>query len=265
MLDYKFRNAAKALQSWSNTKIGSIRLQLALAREVILRFDEEQERRTLAPWEANLRRTLKVRVLGLASLSRTVARQRSRLLFLAEGDVNTKYYHLQACNRSRQNRIDSLNVQGAQVVADSAMADALYAYYNDVLGSNFKRSRRIDLQAIGVPSIFLTALEHMFTEEEVWSVIAELPNDKAPGPDGFTGLLYKKAWATIKPDILNAFNAFWLQDSRSFYHLNDAYMILLKKVGNPTEIRDYRPISLIHSFGKLVTKCLARRLAGVLI
>lgn len=63
---------------------------------------------------------------------------------------------------------------------------------------------------------------------------------------------------------MNAINAFWSQDSRSFQHLNDAYMILLKKKDQPTEIRDYRPISLIHSFGKLVTKCMARRLAGVL-
>lgn len=41
-------------------------------------------------------------------------------------------------------------------------------------------------------------------------------------------------------------------------------MILLKKKPQPTEIRDYRPISLIHNFCKLVTKCLANRLATVL-
>ena len=41
-------------------------------------------------------------------------------------------------------------------------------------------------------------------------------------------------------------------------------MILLKKNEHPAEIRDYRPISLIHSFSKLITKCLANRLAGVL-
>jgi hypothetical protein len=144
------------------------------------------------------------------------------------------------------------------------MADALYNYYNGVLGTNFEHSRRIDLHAIGVPSADLAALEHLFTDEEVWTVVAELPSDRAPGPDGFTGLFYKRAWPTIKPDIMNAINAFWAQDSRSFYHLNDAYMILLKKKDNPAEIRDYRPISLFHSFGKLVTKCMARRLSGVL-
>jgi hypothetical protein len=83
------------------------------------------------------------------------------------------------------------------------------------------------------------------TEDEVRSVIANLPNDKAPGPDGFTGLFYKKAWGTIKMDVMNAFNAFWLLDFRSFNHLNDAYMILLKKKEHPAEIRDYRPISLM--------------------
>jgi hypothetical protein len=100
----------------------------------------------------------------------------------------------------------------------------------------------------------------MFTEEEVHAVIMDLPNDKAPSLDGFTGLFYKKTWEIIKVDIMNAFNAFWSQDSRSFNHLNDAYMILLKKKEHSVEIHDYRPISLIHSFGKLVTKCLARHL-----
>jgi hypothetical protein len=69
----------------------------------------------------------------------------------------------------------------------------------------------------------------LFSEDEVWEVIKELPNDKAPGPDGFTGIFYKLAWDVIKPEIMNAFNAFWSQDSRSFHHLNDAYTILLKK------------------------------------
>ena len=229
VLDHKLRNVAKALRRWSNTKIGSVRLQLAMPREVIQRFDDEQESRTLLPWEAELRKDLKLRVLGLASLARTIARQHSRLLFLAEGDASMKFYHLQACHRNRKNRIDALRVQGTDVVSDAAMADALYDYYISILGANFERSRRFGLQTLGVPQIARPELEHLFTEEEVRSVIANLPNDKAPGPDGFTGLFYKKAWGTIKMDVMNAFNAFWSLDCRSFNHLNDAYMILLKK------------------------------------
>ena len=68
----------------------------------------------------------------------------------------------------------------------------------------------------------------------------------------------------IKIDVLNAFNAFWANDFRSLNHLNDAHVILLRKKEQPELIRDFRPISLIHSFGKLVTKCMANRLAEVL-
>jgi hypothetical protein len=47
------------------------------------------------------------------------------------------------------------------------MAQALYDYFNSVLGSNFDRSRMIDLEASGIPTEDLGALEVMFTEAEV--------------------------------------------------------------------------------------------------
>jgi hypothetical protein len=227
-------------------------------REVILRFDSEQELRDLQPWERDLRRSLKLKVLGLASLSRTIA-QRSRISYLAEGDANTRFFHLQACHR-----IEALRVQGTQLVTDHSMAHALYEFYKAILGSCFERSRRVDFLAIGVPSAQLDHLENLFSEEEVWSVIKEMPSDKAPGPDGFSGRFYKLTWGIIKGDVMNSVNAFWSQDFRSFHHLNEAFMVLLKKREQPEEIRDFRPISLIHSFGKLITKCLAYRLAPLL-
>jgi hypothetical protein len=264
VLDIKLRYTARALQSWSNSRIGSVRFQLALAREVVLRLDEAQEVRTLSLRESALRKAFKLRSLSLASLARTMARQRSRLLFLAEGDANTRFFNLQACHRKRKSRIDSLLVEGAQIVTDDAMAQALFEQYNLILGSNFVRTRRTNLEVIGILVADLSELETMFTEEEVRAVVMDLPADKAPGPDGFTGIFYKKAWDIIKGDLMNAFNAFWALDCRSLQHLNVTRMILLKMKPQPVDIRDYRAISLIHSVSKLITKCLANRLAAML-
>lgn len=94
--------------------------------------------------------------------------------------------------------------------------------------------------------------------------ISAMPSDKSPGPDGFTGLFYKLAWPIIKPDVIRAFNALWSLDSRSFYLVNDAFMVLLRKKQEAQELRDYRPISLIHSFSKIFTKALSLRVAPVL-
>lgn len=104
LLDFKLHIVAAALKSWSSRKLGSIRFQLVLAREVILRLDVAEESRTLSVQERTLRNELKVKCLGLASLNRTIARQRSKILFLAEGDANTKFFHLQACHRRLRTR-----------------------------------------------------------------------------------------------------------------------------------------------------------------
>lgn len=112
-----------------------------------------------------------------------------------------------------------------------------------------------------LPQLDLAGIDACFSEEEVWATIRELPSDRARGPDSFSGLFYKVAWPIIKQDLMNAFAALWSLDARSFYLLNDALMILLLKNDAPTRLKDYRPISLMHSFSKLFAKCLARHLA----
>jgi hypothetical protein len=89
-----------------------------------------------------------------------------------------------------------------------------------------------------------------------------LPSDKAPSPDGFTGRFYKVCWPIIKEDIMAAISAVWRRDFRNLRPLNSAYVTLLPKMEGVVHAKDFRPISLIHSFVKLVTKILANRLAS---
>ena len=42
-LNFKLRNTAKMLRSWSAKNIGSVRLQLAIAKEIVLRLDAAQD------------------------------------------------------------------------------------------------------------------------------------------------------------------------------------------------------------------------------
>ena len=100
----------------------------------------------------------------------------------------------------------------------------------------------------------------LFSEQEVWETIKGLPSDKASGPDGFTGLFYKVCWSIIKDDVMAAALAVWDRRLNSFYKLNSAYIAMIPKKEGADQIKDFRPISLVHSFTKLVTKVLANRL-----
>ena len=50
-------------------------------------------------------------------------------------------------------------------------------------------------------------------------------------------------------------------DCRGLARINKAYIVLIPKMHGAANIKDFRPISLIHSLVKLFTKLLARRLA----
>jgi hypothetical protein len=56
---------------------------------------------------------------------------------------------------------------------------------------------------LGIQQHDLSDLEMPFTAEEVWSTLKEIPLDKAPGPDGFTGRFYKVCWDVKKVDVLD--------------------------------------------------------------
>jgi hypothetical protein len=62
-------------------------------------------------------------------------------------------------------------------------------------------------------------------------------------------------------DVMAAFAKLFTMCGREFQGLNQALMILLPKSPDAAALGDYRPISLIHIFAKLVAKTLASRLA----
>jgi hypothetical protein len=125
-----------------------------------------------------------------------------------------------------------------------------------------EREVTIDLETLGVPSHDLAMLDAPFSEEEVWETAKRLPSDKAPGPDGFTGRFYKSCWAIIKTDVMAAISCIWARKFRNMRGLSSAFITLLPKVEVAQGVKDYRAISLVHSFAKLITKILANRLAG---
>ena len=59
-----------------------------------------------------------------------------------------------------------------------------------------------------------------------------------------------------------AVSAVWSRKFGNFNLLNSAYITLIPKKEDASHVRDFRPISLVHSFAKLITKILANRLAG---
>ncbi|GJT08559.1 RNA-directed DNA polymerase, eukaryota [Tanacetum coccineum] len=93
----------------------------------------------------------------------------------------------------------------------------------------------------------------------VWSC----GKNKSPGPDGFTFEFFRKYWDSIGPDMCVAVEWFFRHNSFA-KGCNASFITLIPKSQDPKTVSDFRPISLIGSLYKVVTKILAIRLSSVI-
>lgn len=102
------------------------------------------------------------------------------------------------------------------------------SFYENLVGSAEEREYTINLAALGFQQPDLSSLDVPFTEEEVWAIVKDLPMDKAPRPDGFTGGFYKTCWNFVKGDILAALTDIRSKPISTFRLHNTAFITLLR-------------------------------------
>ena len=110
-----------------------------------------------------------------------------------------------------------------------------------------------------VPELHL--LSQPFSQQEIDKIVVKLPVDKALGPDGFNGMFLKKCWPLIKMDFYKLcfdFHAGLI----NLEGLNECLITLVPKVHSPVSPNDYRPIFLLNTGLKFITKILANGLQG---
>jgi hypothetical protein len=115
-----------------------------------------------------------------------------------------------------------------------------------------------------VQNQYLQSIQGPFTKQDIDNVIKNMPSDKAPGPDGFNGVFFKKCWNIIKEDIYQLCFDFF--NGRVELHaINSSFITLVPKVNSPTTVDEFIPISLINCVIKIITKMLGDRLQSVIL
>ncbi|XP_073360030.1 uncharacterized protein [Aegilops tauschii subsp. strangulata] len=226
-LDAKLKRAARALHLWHKHHIGNTRLQLLMAQDTVLMLDHAQEDRQL-------------------ELDELICTKSSSRAFLVS----------QLSSASRPGSAPEsgkFELHHKEQIATE--------FFDRLLGDPGSVSTGFNWDALDLPRANLDDLEAAFTREEIAAAIADLPPDRAPGPDGFPGAFYKAAAEIILDDLVLAFQQLHCMNRTGLHLFNGAHVVLLAKKDGASSMADYRPISLLHSVAKLFSKVLAMRLA----
>ncbi|MCG8113323.1 MAG: reverse transcriptase family protein, partial [Candidatus Thiodiazotropha taylori] len=160
---------------------------------------------------------------------------------------------------NQRNTIPPLNKNGTIYSDDTAKVNALNDYFTDQTRLDDSTARLP--QTMNLPNITLDSLT--ITVEEVESTLRSLPLGKAAGPDLINNRILKELSQPLSYPLRNLFNCsishgkvpkLWKQANVSPIHKKD----------DPSEVSNYRPISLLSTVGKVLEKIVHKHLYNFL-
>ncbi|GKV01547.1 hypothetical protein SLEP1_g14094 [Rubroshorea leprosula] len=226
----KVQSCSSALTTWNSTKFGKVQKRLrqcmrkinALQQQPHYEIVSHKERQVLAEMEEWLER------------EEIMWRQRSREIWIQEGDRNTRFFH---------SYFTSL-FETTQPVDISHVTKCL------------------SLCVLEVDNNYLTS---EFTEEEVSKALFQMHPSKASGPNGLSPAFFQHFWGQIKDDILKPCLQFLNHGVEFPPALNFTHVVLIPKCKDPKIMYNLRPINLCTVIYKVIAKVLANRFKQILL
>ena len=197
------------------------------------------------------------------------SRQKSREVWLREGDKNTGFFHKMTNSHRRRNCLSKIKINGTWLTKEQEIKGGRGGggggggVFKNLLtdpGDWHPSMEGLDFNRIDVEEA--ARLEEVFTEEEVFSALSDLNGDKAPGPDCFSLSFWQFSWDFVKEEVMGFLKEFH-EHGRFVKSLNSTFLVLIPKKADAEDLRDFRPISLVGGLYKLLAKVLANRLKKV--
>jgi len=201
---------------------------------------------------------------SLSHVNTSICWQQSRLLWLKDGDANSKYFHSVLSSRRRRNSLVSIVENGVVVEGVQPIRNVVFQHF-------FNHFKACAIERPGVDNLAFKTLSYVeggglikpFSPEEVKAAVWDCESFKSLGLDGVNFGFLKEFWQDLKENIMRFINEFH-RHSKLSRGINYTFIALIPKVESMQKLNEFRLISLVGSMYKILAKVLANRLKMVI-
>ena len=141
-------------------------------------------------------------------------------------------------------------------------------YTSKINGNNstsaYEHNQKIDgfTEGLNIPQLNVGEQESLEKDLtiELKDALASFADKKSPGEDGFTKEFYQTFFDLIGKDLLNSYNDSFHKGSLSITQKRGSITLIPKGDVNLTNLKNWRPISLLNVDYKLLSQVLAKRM-----
>ena len=190
MMKEKMRLIKLALKEWHQTYFANLLGKINSLKDCISLLEAKGELEVLSTEEVDDVHVLSSELHSLARINASIPWQQSRLLWLREGDANTKYFHAIMSGRKRKNAISSIMVNGVQVEGVNPVREAVFTQpLNHFQAQEIRRPTMDNLHFSMLSFAEGALLSMMFTMDEVKAAVWDCESLRAPVWMEFTWVL----------------------------------------------------------------------------
>ncbi|KAJ0018154.1 hypothetical protein Pint_10775 [Pistacia integerrima] len=196
------------LDAWNMTTFGHVQKKLQQAKQQLNQLYEGD-----CGSDVSVLNKAKEEVQLWLEKDEVMWRQRSKALWLKEGDHNSRYFHMKASQRSRKNRLVQIQDDKGQWQEGSSKEKVILDYFRDLFTST-NLNAFLDFLTVlrGKVTFHMNeALCREYTEVEVKDTLQQIHPSKAPRPDGMSPIFFQKYWhvvgRSVTAAILHALNS----------------------------------------------------------
>ena len=253
-------NFAKQKRTELNREKVTLTNRLILCKQLLIQGDASVSAEIIA---------LEARLFALFSLEIDGVKTRSRARWIEEGEKPTRYFFRLERERIEKNRVISMHDSNGNEVTSRADLDRVHVEFYTQLFSEEPVDMACQQHLFFQLNTKLTPDESFSCDgpislEELAESVKSLSLNKSPGPDGFTLEFYLKFWHLLAPLLCRLYNFCFTEECLPESLQTSVTRLIFKKRGDVKDLKNWRPISLLNTDYKILSKVITLRLSRVL-